>query len=539
MTFLSELALKRNSNVSNVFLLQTFDPKRISQMLNAVRDRQLDQLFKKQYTKLLLFDLQTQEIINIEDNSIEQLDMMASPTQQLLAVLRNQPTILIVKYVLEQRHAQFLSDFLAACSHDDKLYNNKSTVIVFTCDSSLFPTPLLRLVHTIEIVPSTIDEREELLKNIAEQLMEGFKEYYNGELNIEITPDLVQSSSGLTLHDVETAALESFFETRKFTVEKMTEYKIKILREYGIQYIIPKRGFETVGGYDYLKKYVQNRVIKVLRKPKIAKKYGLSVPRGILLYGPPGTGKSWFAKALSKEIGLPMISISPADFLRGIVGETEARVRQITRLIESLSPVIVFIDEFDQLTLSRESMMMTDSGVSRRMQNMLLDWLGSEERKSFIVGATNLVEQIDSAFLRPGRLDEVIPVLPPDAEAREAILKVHCNSIRKIPVKDVNFKDLAKRTYLWTGAEIEKLCIEAASIAMEDTDENVTMKHFEEALKTIDVNIQEREGKLRRMIMTLKRLENVNQRFLKEALKLWAKKETDETRVRGLLQSLK
>jgi len=253
-----------------------------------------------------------------------------------------------------------------------------------------------------------------------------------------------------------------------------------------------------------------------------------------LLYRPPGTGKTWLAKALSKEVGLPMVIIDPSTFLRGIVGETEMRVKQVTQIIESLAPIIVFIDEFDQLTLSRQAVMSTDSGVSRRMTNMLLSWLGDENRKSFIVGATNFVSDVDPAFLRPGRLDEVIPVLLPDYQARLEILKVHTSVIRKVPLGKVDLSEVAKSTYLWTGAELEKLVIEASSLAMISNSEKVEQENFNEAMKSIEVNTSERERRLKLMIQELKKLENVNHSFLNSALSFWMKSEGSD-RVKGVL----
>jgi transitional endoplasmic reticulum ATPase len=396
----------------------------------------------------------------------------------------------------------------------------------------MFPQAVRRFTHTISIPPSTPDERLELLKKIKEEI----EEAADVKLNLNISADLVSASSGLTLHDVETVTLESFLVHRDFKVEAFTNYKIKLLREMGIEFIQPTRGFESVGGYDYLKSYIMNRVVRVLRNPDLAKKFGLGVPRGILLYGPPGTGKTWFAKALAKEIGLPMITIDPSTFLRGIVGETEARIKQVTQIIESLAPVIVFIDEFDQLALSRQAVMSTDSGVTRRTTNMLLSWLGDENRKSFVIGATNFINDIDPAFLRPGRMDEIIPVFYPDYKARLEILRVHVNVVRKVPLKSVDLEAIAKRTYMWTGAELEKLIIETASLAMAENSEHVTQEHFEEALKTIEVNVNEREQRLKQMINELRRLEIVNQTFLKRALDFYIKTESSiSERVKGVI----
>jgi len=534
MSFLEEFLIKRRANASNVYIIETVDPKRTQQFKRFILESPEFAGHKK-----YCFDLQMLELIDLESNapiSMQQQFFTPAPVpvspQQLLNMLRSQSTVLIVSYAFDQRHTQYLSDFLVSASHDEKLYSHKSTIVLFTSDVSIFPQTVRRLSHTITLPPSTPEERLELLKKIKEEIEEasGIK------LNLNISADVVNASSGLTLHDVETVALESFLLYRDFKTEVFTAYKIKLLREMGLEFIQPVRGFESIGGYDYLKQYVINRIVKVLRNPDLAQRFGLSVPRGILLYGPPGTGKTWFAKALAKEIGLPMVVIEASTFLRGIVGETEARVKQVTQLIESLAPVVVFIDEFDQLALSRQAVVSTDSGVSRRMANMLLAWLGDENRRSFVVGATNFINDIDPAFLRPGRLDEIIPVFYPDFKARLEILKVHTSIVRKVPLKDVDLETIAKKTYMWTGAELEKLVIEVASLAMTENSEYVTQEHFESALKSIEVNVSEREQKLKQMINELRKLEIVNQSFLKRALEFYVKSESSVSeRIKSIL----
>jgi AAA+ superfamily predicted ATPase len=535
MSFFEEFLLKRQANATNVYIVETLDPKRIGQFKDFVLKADAFRAHRK-----VFYDLQTNELVDLETAAPIQdsfstpglgapIPALAPTPQQLLGLLRGRPAILLISYAFTDRHAQQLSDFLVSASHDDVLYRHKSTVIVFTSNAELFPQVVRRFSYTIMPPPSLPREREVVLKTIASELSQAL----GRELPLTINADIISASSGLTLHDVETAALESFATFRDFKVEVFTAYKVKLLHEAGLEFINPARGFESVGGYDYLKNYIMNRVVKVLRNPDVAQHYGLGVPKGILLYGPPGTGKTWLAKALAREVGLPMVMIDPSTFLRGIVGETEARVKQVTQIIESLAPIIVFIDEFDQLTLSRQAVMSTDSGVSRRMTNMLLSWLGDENRKSFIVGATNYVSDVDPAFLRPGRLDEVIPVFYPDAKAREEILKVHTSVIRRVPLKDVDLHAIAEKTLLWTGAELEKLVIEAASLAMVEGSEHVTQKHFEEAMSAIEVNASEREKKLKLMIQELKRLENVNRSFLKYALESFA--QAEGSRIKGVI----
>ncbi len=533
MSYFDEFLLKRQANATNVYLVETCDPKRISQFKSFVLGAEPFRAHRK-----LLFDLQMNELIDIETGAPFQVQASPFPVPapvapapaQLMSVLRSQPVVLLVSYAFSERHAQYLSDFLVSASHDDALYRHKSTVVVFASDATLFPQVVRRFAYTISPPPSLPEEREAVLKNIASELSRALRH----DIPLTINADIVSASSGLTLHDVETAALESFATGRDFKVEVFARYKIKILRELGLEFVQPSRGFESVGGYDYLKGYIAQRVVKILRNPDVAARYGLSVPKGILLYGPPGTGKTWFAKALAKEVGLPMVILDPSTFLRGIVGETEARVKQVTQIIESLAPIVVFIDEFDQLTLSRQSVLSTDSGVSRRMTNMLLSWLGDESRKSFVVGATNFVSDVDPAFLRPGRLDEVIPVFYPDVRAREEILRVHTGVIRKVPLADdVNLRAIAERTSMWTGAELEKLVLEAASLAMDEGVERVSQEHFEEAMESIEVNVAEREGRFKQMVNELMKLENVNRSFLRRALELFT--QSEGSRVKGVI----
>jgi len=534
--WISELVLKRNAQRSNVFIVETVDPQRIRQFREILRNGGLKNLTKRDYNHIN-YDVQRGAVTDSSGTPVN-LDPMQPLVAQLDSRLKQSPTVLTVSYVFTEAHANAVSDMLAAWSHDEDLYAQKSTVVVFTSSAMLFSESLRRLCHTITITPSTAQERRALLERLAGNLAEAFKQKYSKPITVQVDEDLVQASSGLTLHDVETAALESFYTTRKFDVQVFTEYKVQLLRNYGIEYVFPSRGFESVGGYHLLKRYIQMRIIRLLRDPEKARHYGLTVPRGILLYGYPGTGKTYIAKAMAKEVGLPMLKISPADFLRGIVGESEARVRQITRLIDSLSPVLCFIDEYDQLALNRSGQFIGDSGVSRRVQNMLLDWLGDENRRSFVVGATNLVEQIDPAFIRTGRIDKVVLVLPPDTTARLEILKVHTSVVRKVPVKDVDYADLAERTFMWTGAELERLVLDAAALAMDEDSEYVTQRHFDEALDLIEINVQERSRRIQQMIQTARDLENVDKAFLKEAVEEFVAGAAGSGRIEGFLEAL-
>jgi len=542
MSWIEDFVVKRKSQRTNCFIIETEDPKRVSQLeRNANEGKFRGWIFggKFDFDRILTFDVQRGKVYDLKTDAEVPRDPTKSLMDEFDGYLQNQRSLIIVKYVTLDRHAEMLTDWLTACAYDEQMFEKLSTVVVFTSNARFFSDTTRRFVHTIMVNPSTPEERKAILEDVAAKIQKSVEEAFDKKISLKISDEIIQSSAGLTLHDVETAAIESFIMHRKFTVEHFSNYKIELLKQKDVRYIIPERGFETVGGYDYLKNYIRNNIIKVLKNPSIARHYGLRIPRGIILYGTPGCGKTFLAKALAKEVGLAMIEVSSATFMRGIVGETQARVTQLTQLIESLSPIIVFIDEIDEIALRRDQALITDSGVRRSMQNLLMKWLGDEKRQSFIVGATNLLESCDPAFYRAGRIDEAVLVLPPDFEARKQILQIHTSVVRKVPLdKNIDLNSIAERTFLFTGGELEKLVLDASRTAMKEESETVKQEHFESVLEGTKINVKERQDRVKQMVATMEKLEIVNQAFLNEALKLFAKAEKDTGRLKGFLDTV-
>jgi ATP-dependent 26S proteasome regulatory subunit len=519
-----KMVLERSAAQSTVEIIQTTDIKRIMEILNNAAT-----YFKSD--RIIEYIIQINQIL---ENGVP-VTTDVSPLQYLINTLTSSttPTIAIIHYVFTQQHADFIADALMFLAQNEKLYANNSTVIVITSDASLFSQTVRKFSIVRDDLLPTEKEIREFIVRLISLLSQKIK------INVDIDV-IVQYAKGLTLHEIESIILKSVRLTGTIDIKFFTEYKAELLKKYGLTYIEPEYGFEAVGGYEYAKEYIRSYIIKVLKNPEKARKMGLQLIKGILFFGPPGVGKTLFAMSLAKELGLPMVILNPSDFLRGIVGETEQRVKMIIDLLESLAPIIVFIDEVDQIALSREKAMITDSGVSRRMLNMLLEWLGRLSRKTIIVASTNYISDLDPAFIRPGRIDDIIVILPPDFEARKKILQVHISVIRKIPLgADVNIDELAKRTFLWTGAELEKLVLTAARVAFSRDSEVVEMKDFEEAFNSIEINISERERVIQRVINDAKRLENINKKFLNEALKVFSSDASMNERVKSLLAQLK
>jgi len=211
---------------------------------------------------------------------------------------------------------------------------------------------------------------------------------------------------------------------------------------------------------------VVDEIMRFWEKGEAFEKHGLPHKRGILLYGPPGTGKTMLAKAVAAESEANFISVKGPEFLSKWVGESEKAVRETFRKAKQASPCIIFFDEIDSITPVRGTG--SDSHVTERVISQLLSEIdGLEELHNItVIAATNRPDIIDPALLRPGRIDRLIYVTPPDRDARLEIFKVHSG---KTPLdSDVDLDTLADDTEGFTGADIASVCNEATILAIRE-----------------------------------------------------------------------
>src|SRR5436305_11287987 len=215
--------------------------------------------------------------------------------------------------------------------------------------------------------------------------------------------------------------------------------------------------WDDVAGAEEAKAELQE-VVEFLRDPKRFKKLGARVPRGILLHGPPGTGKTLLAKAVANESKAKFFSQSAASFVEMFVGLGAARIRRLFRAARKASPAIVFIDELDAVAQTRGKDI---SGEKDQTLNQLLvemDGFGTSA-DVVVIAASNLLEKLDPALLRPGRFDRQIFVAPPDLRGRLDILEVHAKGK---PLHNVDLEVIARQTSGLTGADLANICNEAA-----------------------------------------------------------------------------
>jgi transitional endoplasmic reticulum ATPase len=274
------------------------------------------------------------------------------------------------------------------------------------------------------------------------------------------------------------------------------------LREVFVE--VPDITWNDVGGLQETKDRLQETIQWPLDYPEVFEQMDVNAAKGVLLYGPPGTGKTLLAKAVANEAQSNFISIKGPELLDKYVGESEKGVRDIFEKARSNAPAVIFFDEIDAIATER-GRGAGDSGVAERVVSQLLTELdGLEELEDVVVvAASNRPDLIDSALLRPGRLDRHVHVPVPDEDARRAIFAVHTRN--KPLADDVDLDELARRTEGYVGADIEAVSREASmaatreyihSVDSADIDGTVgnvrvTMDHFEEALDEVNASVTE------------------------------------------------
>ncbi len=238
--------------------------------------------------------------------------------------------------------------------------------------------------------------------------------------------------------------------------------------------------FSDVAGLKEEKEEVKE-LIDFLKNPKKFQKLGARIPKGVLLVGPPGTGKTLLARAVAGEANVPFFYISGSDFVELFVGVGASRVREMFKDAKRSAPCLIFIDEID--AVGRERGTGLGGGHDEREQTLnqlLTEMDGFGENEGIIImAATNRPDVLDPALLRPGRFDRQVTVSLPDANEREAILKVHARN--KILDKDVNIRNLSLRTPGFSGADLENLLNEAALLAVRRDKNAITMDEIDEA----------------------------------------------------------
>ena len=255
-----------------------------------------------------------------------------------------------------------------------------------------------------------------------------------------------------------------------------------------------KKTFADVAGCDEEKEEL-TELVDFLKQPEKYTQLGARIPKGVLLVGPPGTGKTLLAKAVAGEADAPFLSISGSDFVEMYVGVGASRVRDLFEQAKKQAPAIVFIDEIDAVGRHRGTGLGNTNDEREQTLNQLLvemDGFGTNSGV-IVIAATNRPDVLDPALLRPGRFDRQITVNRPDVQGREDILKVHSKGKPLAP--DVDFKEIAKDTIGFTGADLENLMNEAAIIAVRNGRKAITSQDVVDAASRVEMGTEKKSHK--------------------------------------------
>lgn len=250
--------------------------------------------------------------------------------------------------------------------------------------------------------------------------------------------------------------------------------------------------FKDVAGCEEAKLEIME-FVNFLRNPQKYTDLGAKIPKGALLTGPPGTGKTLLAKATAGEASVPFITVSGSEFLEMFVGVGPSRIRDMFETARQKAPCILFIDEIDAVGRKRSGRSIGPAEAENTLNQLLVEMDGFKPSTNVVVmAATNRVDILDKALLRPGRFDRQVFVPAPDIKGRSEIFRVHLKPIKTELDREEVSKKMAALTPGFTGADIANVCNEAALIAARDSSDSVVMKHFEQAIDRVIAGMEKK-----------------------------------------------
>lgn len=343
------------------------------------------------------------------------------------------------------------------------LRNSRKTLIILA-PTLRIPADLADEITVLNLNPPTVEEIGRELETILEQV------------KVVLTPGghdaLIKAAQGLGMTRIRLAlarAVASYGRLDERAIALMLEEKKQGIRQTEVLEFWPTtETMEDIGGLDILKRWLEQRAAAFTPE---ARAYGLPNPKGILLAGIQGTGKSLSAKATASLWQLPLLRLDIGRLMGGLVGESEARTREMIRIAEAMAPCVLFLDELDKGFAGVGSGFVGDSGTSARVFGTILTWMEEKTAPVFIAATANSVETLPAEVLRKGRFDEIFFIDLPSERERREIFEVHLGKVRPNRLREFDMDQLAFQSEGFNGAEIAQAVYEAMHSAFDQRRE--------------------------------------------------------------------
>ncbi|KGG12056.1 MULTISPECIES: AAA family ATPase [Prochlorococcus] len=366
------------------------------------------------------------------------------------------PTILLAKDFHRFSEDAGISRMLRNLSSD--LRKKTHTLVLSAVDWNP-PNELEESITILDLPLPKEDEIKILLSNIA-KASDSF-------LSEDVLEELTHACSGLSEIRVRQVAARALAQRGRLgkedLVEVLAEKRQAIARSEVLEYCETSATPSDIGGLDALKKWLDQRHAAFSDE---ARKFGLPLPRGVLLIGPQGTGKSLTAKAIAHSWSMPLLRLDVGRLFAGLVGASEARTRETIQRAEAMAPCVLWIDEIDK---GFGGDARSDGGTSQRVLANVLTWMAEKESPVFVVATANGVDRLPGELLRKGRFDEIFLLDLPSSLERMSILKLHIAQRR--PKLSIPLESVVDRTEGFSGAELEQAVIEAMHFAFTERRE--------------------------------------------------------------------
>ena len=368
-----------------------------------------------------------------------------------------------------------------------RLRGRAQTIIMLGPVVSL-PTELEKEVTVLDFGLPTVTEISEKL----DQVIEAVKDNPNVDTSLsdDAREHLVKLAQGLTLDEIESVFARSLVARKKFDADIILDEKKQIVRKSGLLEFYPaQHQLKDVGGMELLKEWLDHRTKSFTEE---AKKFGIPVPRGVLILGVQGCGKSLLAKAVAAHWNLPMLKLDVGRIFGSLVGQSEENIRRAISVAEGLAPCILWADELEKGFAGISGSGVSDGGTTARVFATFLTWMQEKTKPVFLIATANDVSALPPEMLRKGRFDEIFFVDLPDLEEREQIFVIHLEK-RNRPATNYNIKELAEKTKGFSGAEIEQAIVAALYRAFDEIREVSQQDILDEAAASVPLSRMMRE----------------------------------------------